>query len=412
MGNLRTAVWSAISALFSKKGGGGVAALVPPLMSGRPAPWAADPAEQVLHLRHWVYAAVRAVAGAVASQRLRFYAAKGSGRVELDDHAAARLFRRVNPFHTRWWLMSSTVTYLELTGNAYWWVPSNALGAPAEIWLMPSQRVRVVPDERDFIGEYVYRLGSREVRFAPGEVVHFRYPNPGSDFYGAGPLQAAAESVDAHESLKVAQANSFAGGAFPGLILRAERPLDADAVKRLEARIRDHYGTSEKAGRVLLLEEGLTASPLSFSPKEMDFLSSGRVTRDEILGVFGVPAAIAGLAEDVNRASAAALNEIFARWTVRPKLEMIAGAVNQDLCPRFDPGLECEFDDPVPADRSADRADMLARVNSGVTTVNEERARLGLEPVEWGDVPAGGPSGAGTGPAAAPEKALARKEDR
>ena len=387
MGNLLTRVRRAVAALFSKSYGGGVAAVIPPGSSGRPAPWAADAAEQVLHLRHWVYAAVRAIAGAVASQRLRFYSTAKGGKVELGDHPASRLFSRVNPFHTRWWLMSSTVTCLELTGNAYWWVPANRLGAPAEIWLMPPHRVRVIPDERLFVGGYVYRLGAREVRFDPGEVVHFRYPNPTSDFYGAGPLQAAAESVDAHERLKAAQASSFAGGTFPGLILSAARPMSEEALKRLEAKVREHYGSSERAGRALLLEEGLSASALSFSPKEMDFLSSGRVTRDEILGVFGVPAAIAGLAEDVNRASAAALDAIFAKWTVRPKLEMLAATINQDLCPRFDESLECRFDDPVPADRTADREEMVARIGSRITTVNEERARLGLPAVEWGDAP-------------------------
>jgi HK97 family phage portal protein len=264
---------------------------------------------------------------------------------------------------------------------------------------MPSTRVRVVPDARRQVGGYVYRAGARELRFEPGEVIHFRYPNPRSDFYGAGPLQAAAESVDAHESLKSAQASSFAGGAFPGLVLTSSRPLSDAAVKRLEAKLRGRHGGEERAGKVLLLEEGLSASPLSFSPKEMDFLSSARVTRDEILGVFGVPAAIAGLAEDVNRASAAALDAIFARWTVRPKLAMLAEQLNQDLCPRFDPDLRCEFDDPVPADRAAEREDMLARVRSGVTTVNEERARLGLPPVGWGEGPARS-AGAAVAPAA------------
>ena len=39
------------------------------------------------------------------------------------------------------------------------------------------------------------------------------------------------------------------------------------------------------AGRPLVLEKGLKVKPVSLSPKEMDFLRSSRLTRDEILDV-------------------------------------------------------------------------------------------------------------------------------
>jgi hypothetical protein len=110
----------------------------------------------------------------------------------------------------------------------------------------------------------------------------------------------------------------------------------------------------------------------------MDFLESSRMTRDEILSVFGVPAAVAGISEDVNRASAEAMLYTFAENTILPKLRLIEAQLTQDLCSTFDSRIEANFESPVPSLRSEDRADMIARIRNGITTVEEERLRLGL----------------------------------
>lgn len=360
---------------------------VPSWLHGQPANWSDDPSEQIRHYRHWVYAAVQAIAFEVASARLRLYARLPTGVEEVTDHPFLELIERVNPFHTRFWLWAETMTFLELTGNAYWYVVPNRLGVPAEIWIAHSQHMRVIPDRREFISGYIYARGGEEVRFRRDEIVHLKYPNPASPYYGRGPLQAAAEAVDAHEFMKRAEWNGFRNGIFPSLALESDQELSDETIERLRTLLEQKYATPERAGRPLILERGLRAKPISLSPKEMDFLQSERVTRDEILGIFRVPAAVIGLSEDVNRSVAEAMDMIFARYCITPKLRLIEEQLNQDLLPRFDERLFCRFDSVIPEDRAQTRADRVAHLEHGVTTVNEERRALGLDPVAWGDTP-------------------------
>jgi HK97 family phage portal protein len=363
------------------------AAIVPSWLHRQPAAWSDDPAEQVRHYRHWVFAAAQAVAFQVAGTRLALYARTRRGTEEIADHPFLDLMERVNPFHTRFWLWAETVTFMELTGNAYWYIAENGLGAPAEIWLAHSQYMRVAPDRREFVQGYVYSRHGEEVRFRRNEIIHLKYPNPANPYYGRGPLQAAAESVDAHESMKRAEWNGFRQGIFPGLALESDHELSEEAIERLRTAIELKYASPDQAGRPLILESGLRAKPVSLSPREMDFLRSERLTRDEILAIFRVPAAVLGLTENVNRAVAEAMDLIFARYCIAPKLRLIEAQLNQDLLPRFDARLFCRFEGVIPEDREQTRADMEANLRHGVTTINEERRRQGRAPVAWGDKP-------------------------
>jgi len=370
-----------------KAGNRRFATIVPSWLHGRPAAWSDDPAEQVRHYKHWVYAAVQAIAFHVAGTRMALYARRGRGAEEISDHLFLDLMNRVNPFHTRFWLWAETMTFLELTGNAYWHITRNGLGAPAEIWLAHSQYMRVVPDRREFIRGYVYARGGEEIFFPRNEIIHLKYPNPLSPYYGRGPLQASAAAVDSHEFIKRAEWNGFRNGVFPSLALESDQELSDETIERLRTMFEQKYASPERAGRPLILERGLRAKPVSLSPREMDFLRSARLTRDEILGIFRVPAAVVGLSEDVNRSVADAMDVMFAKYCIAPKLRLIEDQLNQDLLPQFDERLFCRFEGVIPEDREQRRADMEANLRNGVTSINEERRRLGLEPAPWGDRP-------------------------
>lgn len=350
-------------------------------LSEQVAPWRDNPYEQVRHYRHWVYVAVRAIASRVSGTPLDFYRIDTGERLDA-SHPIRRLMREVNPFETAVSLWQRTMMFLELTGNAYWYAPKNALGAVAELWMLPSQHMHVVPDKERFIKGYTFRNGGIEENFSADEIIHLKYPSPESPFYGSGPLQAAADAVDSHEAMKTAERRTFENGVFPGLAVQTAEKLSSDVRKRLEESLRQGFSGPDRAGRALILEQGLTVRPFTYSPREMDFLESARVTRDEILSVFGVPAAVAGVSEDVNRASAEAMLWTFSENTILPKLRLLDAQLTQDLCARFDPRIEARFGSPLPKARADDRADMVARIQSGITTINEERSRLGLAPRE------------------------------
>lgn len=361
---------------------------VPRWQHGNPAPWADNPAEQVKHYRHWVYAAVDAISNRVAATQMKLYTRLPGGQAEeLTDHPLLGLFGYVNPFHTRWWLWAQTINFLELTGNCYWYVPTNALGVPAEIWIAHSQFMRVIPDRNNFIKAYEYRCaGEKPLTFAPDEIVHFKYPNPTNMFYGRATLQAAAESVDAHEARSKAHTNIMQRGVYAGVGLETDQELSQPVIDRLVTQIETKYSTPERAGRPMVLEQGLKAKRMDLAPNEMALLESSRITRDEILSIFRVPAAIVGIGEDVARAQADAMDLIFARYCIAPRVQMIEDQLNQDLLPRYDSTLFIKFDGVIPEDEDARRDRARKDFEAGLITLNQALRETGRTEESGGDV--------------------------
>ncbi len=130
-------------------------------------------------------------------------------------------------------------------------------------------------------------------------MIHLKYPNPLDPHLGLSPLQANALAVDANTELLRARVQTFQNGPRPGVVLRTEQTLTDQTVSRLEDKIQAKFAGRDNWHRPLILEQGLAASPWTLTPVEMDFLNSSRMTRDEILAVFRVPAPIMGVVENM-----------------------------------------------------------------------------------------------------------------
>jgi len=79
--------------------------------------------------------------------------------------------------------------------------------------------------------------------------------------------------------------------------------------------------------------------------------------------------------------------EQYAKFTISPRCLKVDTKLCEKLCPQFDDKLFLAFDDPVPENREELRVDREVNLSTGMTTINEERAKIGLEPTEWGDQP-------------------------
>jgi len=335
----------------------------------------------------WVFACIRIIADAVARANLRLYAQKGDDVVEVTEHPFLDLLRNVNPYMNSRELRLITTIYLELTGNSYWYIPRNRLGIPAEIWVLPSHQITIIPDDQKFIGGYIYRVGMKEVRFEPDEIVHFKYPNPEDLYYGRSPLQAAAVFVDIDEFMGTYQLTLFKNQARPDGVLKTDAKLDRDTVELIRAEWnRLHRGVS-KAGRIAILQGGLEYKPIGTTPRELDFVEGHRFVRNAVCHIFGVPPSKLGIVEDVNRANAEANDWTFQRETILPKLRLIEEKINEQILQLYDKRLFCRFDDPTPENWERVLRERETNIKLGITTINEERAKQGLDPVDWGHRP-------------------------
>jgi HK97 family phage portal protein len=350
-----------------------------------------DFVKQVASNESWVYACVMAIAETCAMQKLQLYLKRGDKTENITEHVFNDLMTAVNPFMNNFELRELTEIYQLLCGNAYWYLVKNALGVPEEIWIVPGQYMKVVPDRNNFIKGYIYQSERVEpLAFDADEIVHFKYPNPNNVFYGMSPLLAAAYAVDADEYMNQYTVNAFKNFGMPAAVLSSDQIINESDSKRMREQWKQLYGGSQKAGKVAILSKGLKFEPIQMTAQEMAYISSKNINRDTILGIFRVPKSILGLVEDVNRANAEATEYIFNLHTIKPKLIRNAEKINEKIMPLYKQGagyLYVEYSDVVPANQELESKLMSARLTAGYSTINEEREANGQEPVEWGDVP-------------------------
>jgi len=151
------------------------------------------------------------------------------------------------------------------------------------------------------------------------------------------------------------------------------------------------YSGPENAGKIAILSKGLKYNKIQLTAQELSYIQSKNINRDSILGIFRVPKSILGIVEDVNRANAEASEYTFNLHTIKPKLIRSQEKINEKIMPLYKQAagvkLFVEYSDPVPANRDLENTERITRLDKAITSVNEERSKLGFPVVPWGDVP-------------------------
>ena len=390
----------------------------------------------------WVYAAAQRNASAVAQVPLRLYVAKTNsnkvksfdvGEVEVKqlaymkasptagmyvrkaveveevlEHPFLDLMRSVNDQANQFDTMELMTLYLELTGNAYWYLVGGQMGIPSELWTLPSQDMTIVPGKDQFIQKFIYKKNQpNQTVFLPEEVVQFKYPNPADAYYGCGPLKAAATAFDLNQFMIEHETSLILNRSVPDTIITADAgaSLQVDQIKIMKEQFETNFKGPTRRGKFAFLPGALHVERLGLTPKEMNYLMSRKATRDEIAAIFGVPVSMLTV-ENVNRANAESGEYSYQKNTILPRLRRIEQKMNEQLMPRYENGsntLFVQFDNPVPQDKEFRLKEIQTHLTTKYSAINEERQQDGKKEVDWGHEPImpvspfGGLGGGGSG---------------
>lgn len=373
--------------------------------------------------RSWVYVCANKNSTAVAQVPLRLYVAKSSRKMklivptkavekdildyllanpaissleqvkksveieEVVEHPFLDLMTDVNGFMNRFDLWENTELFLELTGNAYWWVRDNGFKIPSEVWVLPSDRMRVVPGTKDekFIKGYVYTVGSVMVPFDESEIIHFKFASSTSMLYGMGPLAAIADTYNINQKMDDYEAAVFKNMGIPAGFLETDEKITDDEFKAWKKRWDETYGGVRKQGKMGFLDLGLKFKPAQMTAKEMAHVVGRKLTKEQIMNAYGQ--SLGMFDANATRANSETASYTFMRDTIRPRLIRSEQKLNEKLIPRYDKRLFVAFDNPVPEDQDRVLKAREVHLKTGTTIINEERAVLGKPPVDWGDKP-------------------------
>jgi HK97 family phage portal protein len=312
---------------------------------------------------------------------------------QVTDHALLTLLQRptapsniLNAFD----LWELTTLYQEVHGSAYWYLDMDpAAGVPRNIWLLPAQNVtpRREPDSTEIVDYYLYRSGTKEQRFAPDEIIHFRYPDPRDPYTGGlSPLRASFEQVALMSDYAAFKKAKFENQALPDAIISPDEVIGEEERDRLETQWNQRLRRGG-SGRVIVGESSLKVQLLQHSMGDLAALADMNATREDVCNSFHVP--VAYLTSQTNLANLMASQTQHLQLAISPRLERRDEKLNAQLVPLFDPTgrLFLASEDPHPVDANALIQQKELDLKYGVVSINEVRSERGLPPVPWGDVP-------------------------
>ena len=301
---------------------------------------------------------------------------------EVLEHPFIELMKNVNPFMNEFELKEMTCLNQELTGNNYWYLLNNNMGLPIQIWIVPPDKMKIIPSKEEFIRGYMYKNGLNEVAFDKLEIVHYKYPSPTSAYYGMGVVGAIAHAYNINENMNRYENSLFANMARPDGILTTDFPINPDEQTRMGNEWNQRYSGVNKVGKTAILANGLKYQQISINPKDLNFLEGRKVTKEEIVNGFGQTLALYD--KDANRANSDAAIYMLMRDAISPRHRRNEQKINEQILPRYDERLFCVYENCVPEDKEFKQKVRTEGVNTYIT-VNEIRKEEGREDVEGGD---------------------------
>ncbi len=306
----------------------------------------------------------------------------------FQTHPVLALLANPNPAQGRAELLESLYAQLLLTGNAYLELVTTDAGALAELHVLRSDRMSLIPGADGWPVAYDYSVGGRKHRFdlqsLLSPICHIKSFHPQDDHYGFSPMQAAAQAVDVHNAASRWSKALLDNAARPsGAIVyrgtEGQGHLSTDQYDRLVSEMESHHQGARNAGRPMLLEGGLDWKPMGFSPSDMEFQQTKESAAREIALAFGVPPMLLGIPGDATFANYQEANRALYRLTVLPMAARVVASLAEWLSRFSGEVLDLHPDlDLVPA--LAIERDLLWRrvAEAAFLTGDEKRALLGL----------------------------------
>ena len=178
--------------------------------------------------------------------------------------------------------------------------------------------------------------------------------------------------------------NIMNNGSSPISVVKLDKNLSAEAQQRLRDSWTKMYASSQNAGKLLILEQGMEYEKLSFSPAELGLSASRSKTQTELCSLFGVPESmIDSTANTYGNVENSSIR--FLQYSITPHINVIEASLNRSLL------LEKEKNtkffkintDSVLQTTQRERYEALnVGISSGILSLNEARIKENLPPID------------------------------
>lgn len=174
-------------------------------------------------------------------------------------------------------------------------------------------------------------------------------------------------------------------GALPIGVLKAAGRLTQPVIDKLRASWEGLYQGAKKAGKTVILEEGMDYSPISMKPNELDLTNVRKNTVSEIARIFNVPESMIN-ASLTKYATNEQNNIYFLQYCISPIITAIESALDKSLLleDEKEQGYYFRFDvSELIRTTEKDKIDTIVEgMTKGLYSINEARSKLDLPPLK------------------------------
>lgn len=337
-----------------------------------------------------VYACVRIISGAVATLPLDIKRrVDARTREDASEHSLWSLIRRKpNRWQTPSQFRRMLQAHLLLRGNAFAMKVVSRGEVRALIPLHPDRVERKQLDDLSL--EYTYtRKDGRKVKLAQADV----FDLVGLTLDGVNGVSAityARETIGLALAQETHGASTFKNGARVSSALSHPNKVGPEGREFLKASLDEFRSGGEQEGKTLILEEGMTYTPMAMTAEDAQWIESRKFSRTDIAMFFGVPPHMIGDTEKSTSWGTGIEQQSigFVAYTLEDHLTMWEEAIGRDLVPEAEPTMYARFNRGalVKGDIKARWDAYMKGRQMKVYSANDVRALEDLNPIDGGDV--------------------------
>ncbi len=250
------------------------------------------------------------------------------------------------------------------------------------LWPLPAGKVTRKRTDGGNIYYELNRGGSIEI--LPGEEVFYvPYLITNHEGDGLSLITSHAEAIGAHQAAEKHSALWFKNGARPSLILQTPVKLNDTALARIRESWSENYETVMASHRALILEEGMTANPISLKPQDSQLLETRIQNDEQVAMMFGTPPSMIGLTSKSTSWGTGIAEQVLGwqKFTVGPLGNQLEGRAQVSLLGDATLELRHDYSELLRSDFKSLVEALKNAVQGGLMTPNEARVSLELDPI-------------------------------
>lgn len=334
------------------------------------------------YYRSFPKTAIDAIAMRVS--QIEFQLKDGNGDL-IEHHWILDLLNHPNDDMTGDELIRRISSYLDLVGRAPIFAPR--MGKIVEGLIpLPPVNFKAQLDKQGSVVQYVLQNGGEPKAYEKETVVFFRTFNPVNVYDGFSTTRAAIYAIETLFELENWEYQNIKNGANPTYGISYDKDLNQQQLDQIRTRLAQIMGGSNNAGAQLLLANGGKYFPTGLSLADFSASDMKSALRDIILGYYGVPKAVLGISDDVNRANGESGISTFYSNVIDPRMRLICDGFQEFLVRPFFKDYTLTYKNPIPEDKLNNaKIFQLASAGKAWMTPNEIRKIDGLEEIDGGD---------------------------